>query len=314
MTSGRTLSGEPFLAPNADFSALFDCAFDGIALWEADPWRISYANPAFWRLADVPMEVCGAELGFGDVPLGLSVRLAELLDRFRGNGADSSTLTACVDGGPEGKPVEVRLCHVKCDDKQFVGTIMRAVSGKQPPRDLGDVARQDPLTGLADREFLMQRVATLLEGERTVDRQFAVVFLDLDNFKQVNDEFGHLIGDNVLREAARRIAGCLRNGDRVVRYGGDEFVAIVEGVTSATEVEPVIGRIHLALASPIAVPGGLVSLSLSAGVAWASEAGGSPAELLAAADRAMYAAKRAAVQPHACGPQFGISATSAGSR
>jgi diguanylate cyclase (GGDEF)-like protein len=159
-----------------------------------------------------------------------------------------------------------------------------------------DSARRDPLTGLPDREFLMARLAILLKGERVADRHFAVVFLDLDNFKQVNDDFGHLIGDNVLREAARRIAGCLRDGDHVVRYGGDEFVALIHGVTTVDDVEPVVGRVHLALSTPIAISDGEVSLSLSAGVALASEAGGSPEELLAAADRAMYAAKRTGAQ------------------
>ena len=100
----------------------------------------------------------------------------------------------------------------------------------------------------------------------------------------------------MLREAARRIAGSLRAGDHVVRYGGDEFVEIVEGVSATHEVEPVIGRIQIALARPIELPTCAVTLSLSAGVALASEAGRSPEELLAAADRAMYAAKRARAQ------------------
>jgi diguanylate cyclase (GGDEF)-like protein len=81
----------------------------------------------------------------------------------------------------------------------------------------------------------------------------------------------------------------------VVRYGGDEFVALIEGVKAMHEVEPVISRIHTALATPLAIASGEVSLSLSAGVALVSEGCGSAEELLAAADRAMYASKRTAV-------------------
>jgi len=273
--------------------ALIDCAFDGVAFWEADPWRIVYANPAFWQLIGVPAGAPEGKQGFDIVPAELQARMAELVDRFRDQGEEASTVTTRFDAGPGHKSVEVRLCHVMHDGKRLVGMIAREFIGESNlKRDSNDTVGRDPLTGLPDREFLMSRLAILLEGERLADRQFAVIFLDLDNFKHVNDQFGHLVGDDVLREASRRIAGCLREGDHVVRYGGDEFVALVEGVTAVHDVEPVIARIHMALAAPIAIPGGKVSLSLSAGVALASEACRSAEKLLVAADRAMYASKR----------------------
>jgi diguanylate cyclase (GGDEF)-like protein len=155
-----------------------------------------------------------------------------------------------------------------------------------------DPNRIDPLTGLPDRAALLGRLITLLQGERACDRQFAVIFLDLDNFKRVNDEFGHLVGDMVLREAARRIADCVRERDMVSRYGGDEFVALIDGATAMEDVQPVVERIRTSLDRPIRLVEGDVRLSLSAGVAFAAGECGSPEELLRAADRAMYAAKR----------------------
>ncbi len=296
MTTCRTTSLAPVSALSSEFLALFDCAFDGIALWDCDPWRIEYANPAFWQLLGAPADAPGTEATSNDLRSGLQLRIVDLLDRFSHDGNGASTVTVWLNAAADEKSMEVRLCRIARGDKLIVGMIVRAFAcGPPTERDPIDSARLDPLTGLPDREFLMKRLATLLTGERIADRQFAAVFLDLDNFKQVNDEFGHLIGDDVLREAVRRIAGCLREGDHVARYGGDEFVALVEGVTAAHEVEPVIERIHAALATPILIPGGEVSLSLSSGMALAGEAGGSPEELLAAADRAMYAAKRTAV-------------------
>lgn len=293
MTSSQATPRDSVLAKSEGILALSDCAFDGMALWEPDPWRVEYANPAFWQLIVVPEKVLGAKPASNEVPAWLRVRLAGLLERLRDLGVEAAPVTASLDCGADRKPIEVRVCHVSHDGRRLVGMIVREFADEQPAlRDANDSVRRDPLTELPDREFLMTRLANLLQGERVADRHSAVIFLDLDNFKQVNDEFGHLIGDNVLREAARRIAGCLREGDHVVRYGGDEFVALIQGATTAHEVEPIIGRIHLALSTPIAVPGGEVFLSLSAGMALASEAGGSPEELLAAADRAMYAAKR----------------------
>ncbi len=280
-----TAGGPGISATHVELLGLIDGVFDGVSLWEHDPWRIVYANPGFWRL-----------IGASAEESGLPARLVELVDRFRGQQGAAATVTTCLEIEGAGEPIEVRLCRVASGAQSFVGMIVHPHERHSSARRVSsDEARRDPLTGLPDREFLMQRLATLLTGERAADRQFAVVFLDLDNFKQVNDEFGHLIGDSVLREAARRIAGCLREGDHAVRYGGDEFVALVERVNSAEDVEPVIGRIHMALTTPIALATGEVTLSLSAGMALAPEAGGSAEELLAAADRAMYAAKRSAV-------------------
>jgi diguanylate cyclase (GGDEF)-like protein len=270
-----------FLASNAEFFALGEMAFDGIAVWEPNPWRVVWANPAFWRLFG------GNELGNDAAGLQPTNNqgLIELLERFEGRPAANTSEHQLEAPGWR---VEVRLCPLPHDGRTLVGMIARALNDSSTP-DNG--SRRDPVTGLPDRESLMQRLAALLSGSRAADRQFAVLFLDLDDFKQVNDEFGHLIGDRILREAAQRIASCVREGDLLVRFGGDEFVVLIHGVTTADEAEPVAERIRTALKNPIPLGTDEVTLTLSAGVALASVEHRSPEELLAAADRAMYAAK-----------------------
>jgi diguanylate cyclase (GGDEF)-like protein len=291
MTSCHTNRSNAFLAQSDDLLALISRVSDGIGLWEPGPWRLVYANEAFWRVTGSRP----AALDSGGEAVGFRSQAVSLLDQFADRGVETSTVTA-VGALADCGPIEVRVFRVRPDDNRLVGMVVRPNADELSlAPSLNNTTRRDPLTGLPDRAFLTERLSTMLAGERIADRHFAVVFLDLDNFKQVNDECGHLIGDDVLRESARRIASCLREGDCVVRYGGDEFVVLIEGITDAREVEPVIARIHMAFAKPIAIPGGDVDLSLSAGMALGSEVGGSPVELLAAADRAMYAAKRAAV-------------------
>jgi diguanylate cyclase (GGDEF)-like protein len=284
MTLHQSHFTAPLSAWNGEFLTLISQAFDGIAVWEPDPWRVVYANSAFQQMVGEPCDQANHP------------QLVGMLDRFIHDDAASGALSISLDAIGNGTSIDVRLCRIARGKTPLVGMIVHQSCESAPKHGQLNDLRHDPLTGLPDREYLMSRLAALLKGERSADRQFAVLFLDLDNFKQVNDEFGHLVGNDVLREAARRIADCMRGSDRVARFGGDEFVAIVEGVTASHDVEALVSRIQMSLAASIALPEGEISLSLSAGFALASESTRSPEELLAAADRAMYAAKRAAGQ------------------
>jgi diguanylate cyclase (GGDEF)-like protein len=217
-------------------------------------------------------------------------QIAKLLDRFELGDAETLDTNLSLERGRE---LCVRICRIRSDKGSLVGMILRGFGDLQKIDECSLLRdRSDPLTGLPDRALLVSQMTERLQGDRVSDRRFAVLFLDLDNFKRVNDEFGHLRGDAVLRAAARRIEGCLRERDFIARYGGDEFVALIDGITLGHEVRPVIDRIQMALNRPIELAEGPLSLTLSAGVAVASGAGGTPEELLAAADRAMYATKR----------------------
>ncbi len=200
-----------------------------------------------------------------------------------------------LDGGPK-ITVEARLVSVGRGDERIVGVVIRRTDLHV---ENGFASRRDPLTGLADRSALVTRLTTLLKGDRSADRRFAVLFIDLDYFKQVNDQFGHLVGDRALSEVAQRLVQCVRGGDEVFRYGGDEFVVLVENSFGDDHVEPVVARIHQWLSQPVSIRGEDVQLSASIGVADVTSRHLVPEDVLADADRAMYAAKRLATISHA---------------
>lgn len=149
----------------------------------------------------------------------------------------------------------------------------------------------DPLTQLPDRRAINAAVAAWRFNLDSAAPVFAVLFLDLDNFKAVNDRYGHAVGDAVLRTLAARWPSCVRDGDLVARYGGDEFVLLIRDAASSDEIEPVIRRLREATALPIAV--GDLTLSIHATVGWSTPTGAdwSLDQLIAAADRDMYARK-----------------------
>jgi diguanylate cyclase (GGDEF)-like protein len=150
-------------------------------------------------------------------------------------------------------------------------------------------AFHDPLTGLANRALFFDRVTHALERRQRSNERLAVLFLDLDNFKTVNDSLGHVPGDRLLVAAAVRLAACVRTADTVARLGGDEFAILIEDAhgdlaTHAAE------RITAALREPFAVEGKEVFVTASLGIA-TDEAGMTASELLRNADMAMYTAK-----------------------
>ena len=148
----------------------------------------------------------------------------------------------------------------------------------------------DPLTGLANRDQLLEAVARACRRADPPSRA-AVLFLDLDDFKLVNDALGHAAGDALLAAVGERLRRATRGGDVVARLGGDEFAVLLDGLTTAEDVAIVVGRVFAAFADPVEIDGRPVTAAASVGVAhWDGAA--TPAELVRNADLAMYRAKR----------------------
>ena len=154
-------------------------------------------------------------------------------------------------------------------------------------------ASLDVVTGLPDRRSLEQELRRRFSNPAI---SFALFFVDLDGFKQVNDSRGHLAGDRILREVAQRFHKALRDHDFVARYGGDEFVVLIDGIDYELAAVPILRRLEAAAAQPLGVDllgeGEPVCLSASIGVALSSERHPTPDAMLHAADRGMYAHKR----------------------
>ena len=160
-------------------------------------------------------------------------------------------------------------------------------------RELQQLALHDALTGLANRMLFHERLGHALMTHRRNSGALAVLFIDLDGFKQVNDRYGHGGGDAVLTAVADRLRQCVRVSDTVARFGGDEFAVLAERLTAADDVEIVAGRIVHALQTPFDIDGQPVSIGCSVGVAVHQHDDHTAEELLRGADEAMYAAKAA---------------------
>lgn len=150
----------------------------------------------------------------------------------------------------------------------------------------------DALTGLPNRALFMKRLADATHrARRGEDRLFAVLFLDVDGFKLVNDSMGHHVGDEMLVKIARRLEQCVRGGDIVARLGGDEFAILLERITDVRDAAMIAERVQEALREPLAIGGYEHATSASIGVALSSGANEQPEYVLRSADIAMYRAK-----------------------
>jgi diguanylate cyclase (GGDEF)-like protein len=150
----------------------------------------------------------------------------------------------------------------------------------------------DAVTGLPDRRALESQRERWQSEAKTETISHAVLFMDLDNFKQINDQHGHATGDKVLRVLAERWQQALRHGDLIVRYGGDEFVALLRGINSAPAAKPIVERLQKITEQPLEMDGQSLHVQVTIGLALASNGSVSLEHLVAEADRAMYAAKR----------------------
>jgi diguanylate cyclase (GGDEF)-like protein len=175
--------------------------------------------------------------------------------------------------------------------REFADRVAVAVSSAWRDEQLYQQAHFDSLTGLPNRLLMKDRLGQQIARTQREKRRFALLFIDIDRFKDVNDTLGHSAGDEVLREAARRVSTCVRDSDTVSRLGGDEFTVLLGNIHHPQDAGRVADDIVRALSAPFEVAGQRSFLSASVGIAAYPEDGANPEELLRNADTAMYRAK-----------------------
>jgi len=159
--------------------------------------------------------------------------------------------------------------------------------------DYKKLAHYDPLTGLPNRTLFFQCFSQMITRAEREGQPLALLFMDMDNFKQINDSLGHAAGDEVLQHIGRRLQESVENGNRIARFGGDEFIVLFENFTDRKSLEEMIRGLAGQLNRPVVIQGREIYISLSMGVALYPEDGTQLHELLKYADAAMYSAKEA---------------------
>lgn len=175
----------------------------------------------------------------------------------------------------------------------FYALTMDMTAIKRVERELDHLARFDSLTSLANRRQLDDHVPQALARARRTGNLLAVMFLDIDHFKSINDSIGHGGGDEVLQEFARRLVACVRRTDLVARQAGDEFVVVLESVQGVEDVQVIARKIISAMGEPFKLMSGDRTVSASIGIALVDKHEVSPTELMLKADEALYQAKAA---------------------
>jgi len=176
---------------------------------------------------------------------------------------------------------------------QFVSTQIAAViERKQTETWLRHIARHDALTDLPNRGLFNDRLRAALTKAQLAEDRLALLYIDLDRFKQVNDTYGHAIGDLLLREIGHRIRHCVRESDTIGRIGGDEFIVLLNTIKLPEHASMVAEKIRISLSQPFELSGHLVHISASLGIAVYPEHGDEKKQLIRQADSAMYRAKK----------------------
>jgi len=275
---------------------------DGVAV-VADDGTILFANAAYAEMhgyqrdelvGDGSRRLIGDPHGTGEMSLGFLAsrarKVGHAFGEMRRVRKDGSVFTAGVS-----------LTHVQGEDAEstrWIVVVRDHTERRRLVEELAYRASHDPLTGLPNRETITERVRNALRASRSSGHTVAVLFVDVDHFKTVNDSLGHAAGDEVLRSVARRLRRCLRTDDSLGRLSGDEFVVLVDRLDGLPTASALAGRLLEELTQPFWVEGRTVTATASIGLAVADstlpeDVAEAASALLSRADAAMYSAKEA---------------------
>jgi diguanylate cyclase (GGDEF)-like protein len=257
------------------------------AAWDAAAAQALLDHPACCVLLDV------APPPGGDAPADT----ISLLENVQTAAPDVPVVLLC---SREDEPLALRAvkegaqdCLVKSDLEPALlrRTLTYAIERKRSESLLSHQALHDQLTGLPNRALFLDRLGIALERSRRSGAPLAVLFLDFDNFKQINDSRGHAAGDRLLATLGDRLSSLLRPMDTVARFGGDEFTFLFEDLTSEREVVLIADRICQAASLPIEIDGVELTITVSIGIAMVGDPNVTPETMIREADAAMYRAK-----------------------
>lgn len=272
-------------------AAVIDHMLEGVVITDLN-FNFVAANPAFERLTGyTEEELKGRSATVLDSPhhdasyyAEVRARVAtegrwsgEMWQRRRSGDDFLAWLQIAAVYGPDGK------------HGHYVAVMSDITERKRAEQRLRFLAHYDPLTSLPNRSLLRQRLRQRIE--RSGSRRLALMFIDLDRFKYVNDSLGHAAGDELLRQVARRLRLAVGDGESLARFGGDEFTVLVTGDASNEAVENLASEILDAFAGPLTVAGQEIAISPSIGIAYYPDHARDAEELLRHADAAMYEAK-----------------------
>jgi diguanylate cyclase (GGDEF)-like protein len=288
----RDAAGRQLAASERRYRALAVHASDTLVVLDAGGRILDEAPNLGVRAGSI---VSGATRGasFADLFDGDRSTAATLLERAvlsPGEVCDGELMAHGTDGGDTW--IAARLVNLLGDSD--VGGVIVDLQDVTARHDaellLEHQAYHDPLTGLANRSLFHDRAENAIARSTRSGSEVAVIYLDLDGFKTVNDSLGHEAGDVLLRVIAQRVRDAVRDGDTVARLGGDEFAVLVEGDHAADEATEIAERILDILVSPVSVEGHLIGVTASLGIA-VGDPGSTASTLLRNADTAMYQAK-----------------------
>ena len=264
--------------------------------------RYQYANRKVCELFGLPLEqvVGRTDEAFFDAATAANLRHNDTRVLHLGERVETEEINRSLDGQHEQTYLSVKLPLRQADGRIYAlcGISTDISEHKKNLERIHQLAFYDPLTGLANRRLLLDRVQHALAQHARSQLEGALLFIDLDNFKDLNDTLGHDMGDLLLQEVTRRLSQHLRQEDTLARLGGDEFVLMLEGLNgqagaATQQIEVVAGKLLQALAEPITLQGRDHVSTASIGVTLFSEAHSTVEELLKRADLAMYEAKAA---------------------